>query len=255
MHLACVLLTEGREPISNIGYESWLSAAAQFPLGDVSLCIGASVEYAPPVSLLATRQGCYVHCWRYPQLTVPQRFDDVCRRIFERDPSAIVLVWDDDDYSPAHRLSLTQHVFSTWGEHPVVTSYDRGYFVNLRTLHGHLSTETGTYQDGNIWGGCIAFNKAAFDAANGFEDKPFPGYDARFAQDAYTNGVKVAILETPPHLLPIAFSHGSNVCTWMREPGHDMRAELQEWLPTNVWEAVTTASQWLVDKRIFPPWS
>jgi hypothetical protein len=242
MRVGCVCVTEGRAPIFGIALSSFFVQR-----GDVVL----AVIIRNPMEEESYRRVYRGMSKETDQIVwieafdgdVPARLDHGCDLLFNKFKCDIVTMWDDDDYAPPDRMDITREAFQKdiW-----FTGYNQGYFVNLRTLHGQrIKTPWG------YWGGSITLTRDAWDA-NKFNKFTMPGYDRCFA-DLIPDDKKGAPLKSEQ--LPVAFSHGKNVTTWLKGKGEPMEEKLEKWMPSLVFDEVKRVQKFLIDRRVYPPGS
>lgn len=178
---------------------------------------------------------------------VPERFQRAFRLCSDAFHSDAFLMWDDDDWQPCERLLLTKEALSRPGTH--ICGYQKGFFVNIRTLRGEPVEISPDY----YWGGSLGFDRRALAAAD-FSAFKNPGYDGEFTQAVKAHcGPQPCgeVLDQAPW--PVAFSHGKNIATFLASPGDDMTAHLKRELPHLVWCEVERLQQLCIEKRIYPP--
>jgi len=244
------MVTENRAPIWGIGLTSFLTQAYSNRHLMVLLPPSQEAAYRSAAAKFDDHRaaGRVLYVCVNDRLTVPERLDLGCQMAFDSG-AGLVTVWDDDDWSPDDRLSRTANV--PWDDSlPCYCSYAAGWFVNLRTLMGEY-IET---LPAHLWGGTLTFNNAAWARAKGFAKNPMPGYDRAF-QDALK-----AAPESKQHRIhcggrgdPIAFSHGKNVATWLKNPGTPMKDYMEVLMPPMVLSEVLRCQQLMIDTRTFPP--
>lgn len=255
MRVYCLMVSEGRAPICGVSLASFKHQDSSGAEHRLAICVPCEEkkDYAGEVERAAVEvkwfQSCDRGALQEQGLDVADRIDNVCRWIFGEDPDAIITMWDDDDYSPPSRLARTVSAISQFHPRPVVASYDRGYFLNARTFDGSL------VEVNHLWGGCLAFNKRAFDSAGGFEDRPCPGYDRGFVDAAVDGGARAVVIDAHYTELPIALIHGRNVATFPRGEMKPMDAYLRKHLPADVMLKLMGFKEFCIRRRIFPPGS
>lgn len=250
MKIACVMVTEDRAPIWGIGLSSFLSQ--HHVDRHLIVVLPGDEEKAYQVAATGFNSHPYMDRVHYIPLfggartNVPQRLDMGCQSAFAFGAD-LVAIWDDDDWSPVDRLDKTAG--QPWSDLPGYASYTQGWFVNLRTLRGELIRPLPSH----LWGGTLAFNKAAWDRAGGFCDKPMSGYDR-----AFQKAVKKSP-ESKEYRLqrgmgePVAFSHMKNVATWLRSKGTPMGGVLASWMPEIVLNEIKRCQRLMVDTNTYPP--
>lgn len=249
MKIACVMVTEKRAPIWGIGLTSFLSQyhADRFLL----VVLPADQEKAYQVAATNLESHPFMDRVHYMYIDdesrVPERLDVGCKAAWDSGAD-LVAVMDDDDWSPSDRLSQAAQFDRSW-DAPTYASYTQGWFVNLRTLRGELIKTLPQH----LWGGTLTFNKAGWERAGGFSDKPQPGKDRAFM--AKLRGAS----DSKEHRLrrgrgePVAFSHDHNVATWLKSKGTPMEGVLKQWMPELVLVEVKRCQQLMIDTRTFPP--
>jgi hypothetical protein len=258
MKIGCVCITARRSPIVGIAVSSFLSQSYENRV----LYIGAddTAKYYDEIARLAPEgNGKSLGDWGIA--LVRRRFNDVSNELHDLSLQAfnqgcdVVTIWDDDDYSPPLRLAATVETFHCGEKHNVAAvSYNGGYFVNLRTLHGKYVKLP------HLWGGCLSFTQETFETAGGFLNRECPGYDRSFVEDACdtpykTVGKIYGKCEPSMDTRPTAFCHGSNIATFTTGDLEPMEDRLQKWMPAKVFGEVKRAQKFLIDRRIFPPGS
>lgn len=260
--IGCLCVTEDRAAVFGIALASWLTQdTPEAPSLLVSLAgtqIGAYADVARRLHCI--RRVHWVNRYREVLLRLDRGASEL---LWRGDPRRnLVTMWDDDDWSPPDRLRLLADAYAD-ADHdaPWVASYTRGHFVNLRTLYGH-AVELDAASDNPFWGGGLTFNQAAYRAASAstsadvFASMKFPGYDREFVRRLRSIPTcQMVSIPSANNNSPVAFSHGKNVATWLQHKGSDMREQLQEWLPKLVWDEVLRSSEFLHERRVFPPWS
>jgi hypothetical protein len=247
MKVGCICVTEKRAPVFGIALASFMSQSHRDRVLIVSIRGSGAKHYrdvrdrlqasGEPIKFLNDAAG----------QTVPETIDEAVSVAFYEQKCDLVTMWDDDDYRP--RSSVSRFVEAlNWSKTPMVASYTGGFFVNLRTLDGQL------VEPDHLWGGCLTFNKPAWELAGGFTGKPFPGYDRAFVE-VMGSRAKVGHLmhRFALNTTPIAFSHGRNVATWVKGETHPMEKYLERWMPGRVFAEVKRAQGFLIKRRIFPP--
>jgi hypothetical protein len=250
MKIACVMTTEDRAPIWGIGLASFLSQWH----ADRHLLVVLPAEQEKAYQVAVSGLEAYPFMDRVHYLIpdavdplgnergVPQRLDMGCKAAWDFGAD-LVAIQDDDDWNPPDWLVQANE--QMWDK-PAYASYMQGWFVNLRTLRGELIK---TFPH-HLWGGTLTFNKAAWECAGGFYDKPMPGYDRAFQSK---------LREGRQHCLrggrgePVAFSHAKNVSTWLKSKGTPMEGVFKLWMPELVLNEVERCQQLMVDTRTYPP--
>lgn len=254
MKIGCLVVTERRWPILPIAAASF---ATQTYADRVLLVLDSTpepdVQALSELALLADPLVYNRSALTGPD-TVPTRIDEGCGYLFYKLGCDAVAIWDDDDWAPPERLRLSAEALGAGAQ---VCSYDRGYFVNLRSFRGHSVVPAW-----GSWGGGLCFTREAWEDAGGFEERPMPGYDRSFVApflraEVVPDGHSVSthrrrFRTLPTTQPPVAFSHGKNVATFLVERGEDMSGWLQRELPAAVLEAVLKARQYLIERRVFP---
>lgn len=174
---------------------------------------------------------------------VTKRIDILCSDAFTMNCD-IVTFFDDDDWSPYDRLSLTSRIFNKYDlDIPLIASYGEGWFCNLRTLRAELVK----CRNWPLWGGCLSFNKAAYKLVGGFGQFKCPGYDRNFMS-------RIANIEIiNSEIKPVAFSHGKNVATWLKDSGEPFEDFLIENMEQDEFDNIKKIQKFLIKRRIFPP--
>jgi hypothetical protein len=256
MKIVCVMTTEDRAPIWGIGLASFLSQWH----ADRHLLVVLPAEQEKAYQVAVSGLEAYPFMDRVHYLIpdavdpignergVPQRLDMGCKAAWDFGAD-LVAIQDDDDWNPPDWLAQANELqIEQFWDKPAYASYAKGWFVNLRTLRGELIK---TFPH-HLWGGTLIFNKAAWEQAGGFYDKPFPGQDRAFMS-------KLATPEVNEHHLcckrgdPVAFSHGKNVATWLKSKGTQMEGVFKLWMPELVLNEVKRCQQLMIDTRTFPP--
>jgi len=253
MKIVCLMITESRAPIWGIGLSSFLTQWHADKHLVVVLPFGQKDDYIAA----ATASGLTQHaCWQNVQFVVQAgntrlRLDAGCGFAFHYLKADLVAIFDDDDWAPPDRLVKTNDI--NWNSSiPSYCSYTRGWFVNLRTLYGEYIE---TFPE-HLWGGCLTFNKAGLEAADGWAGKPQPGKDRAFMEAIKASGRyrEYRLIQiTGGRGDPVAFSHGKNLSTWLRKKGTPMGGLMKLWMPLLVWSEVLRCQQLMVDTRTFPP--
>jgi hypothetical protein len=183
--------------------------------------------------------------------SVPARLDRACKYAFDIGAADLCTIWDDDDIKPTTWLQAIE--MTNWYEPcAFLAGSTQGWFCNLRTLNGQF------LELPHLWGGSLTFNRAAWEAAGGFAGKPWPGQDQAFARAIKDSGVLTLCTELnvdKDHAGHVAMSPGDNVATWLTQPGVPLAASLREWYGDTVAREVERAAGWLIERRIFPPYS
>lgn len=255
MRIGCLMVTENRAPIAGIGVASF---AVQHPLRGADAVLLVLDNSPDPLGYGQVIKRLEPHLQPWQRIlyyatdsnsygtgpaSVPSRIDLGCERLFEHHACDAVAIWDDDDHSALLRLALTVNALRGDDPPPAVLGYDRGWFVNLRTLRGeHIDVQP------MLWGGSLAFTRAAWRKRM-FVGLSSPGYDREFV--AHFTGRR-AVLADDPTDPTFAFSHGKNVATWLTSPGVDLQAKVMA-LPYQVAYEVARAQKFLIDRRVFPP--
>ncbi|MBU2634813.1 MAG: hypothetical protein KJ674_06265 [Nanoarchaeota archaeon] len=243
--ITCICISEGRPQLFPIAYQSWLDQGDYRKLRAMLVLIVPDTEHDAYWEATGGRGA--VGLAREEGQSVPNEIDYMVRMSINN----YFMTWDDDDWSPPDRIARTAAALKETGKEPVVVSYNKGFFVNLRSLNGHL-VECDPWP---LWGGCLAWNRAAWDLAGGFHNRTCPGYDRSFVEDVQARGGKVVTLEGGEGTLPVAFSHGKNVATFLRHQGRPMEGDLRKWMSAESFAAVKRAQAWLIERRIFPQWA
>lgn len=254
MRIGCLMVTENRAPVAGIGVASFV--VQHRPRGaDAILLILDNTPDPLGYGQIIKRLEPHLGAWQkvlyyatpsstYPNgpASVPARIDVGCERLFEHHACDVVATWDDDDHSSILRLALTVNAFRDNDPPPAVVGFDRGWFVNLRTLYGeHINVAP------LLWGGSVAFSRAAWKRQS-FTGLSSPGYDREFA--ARFSG-RVVTMESDPTDPTLAFSHGKNVATRLMSPGQDVQTKVMA-LPYQVAYEIARAQKFLIDRRVFP---
>lgn len=238
--IGCLCVTENRAPCFPIALHSFMT---QSPCRTLLLVVTPSIEAYEAEVVRAGLVGRV--CWLPHKGTFLERLTAGTEALFRRGCSAVA-VWDDDDWSPPDRLERTRKALTR----APLCSYEHGWFVNLRTLHG-AHVVTAPY----LWGGTIAFTRAVWDAVGPW-GPPVPGQDRAFVnrwQRPYDERPVARIAPARPDCWPIAFSHGKNVSTWLKGHHEYMGDLLKAWLPDKVFEAVRAMQNLLIERREYPP--
>jgi len=275
MRIGCICKSEDRAQVFGIALASLATQEFAGP-AELLLCgvqPGQREAYSEVIERVLLRQDAkpqIIHIYHKAMCParVPDRMHWACNMLFygkgdgpngtQRSATMpecdVVTVWDDDDYSPPDRLAMTADAFEKNGDVlPLVVSYETGYFVNLRSLNGHVVSTT-SYN--GLWGGCLAFNREAFEAAGGMRGRPHPGYDRSFVDAVRETCGDEAVQKLAPTLRgPVAFSHGKNLSTYLVNEGQPLADFLRETMPPLVWSEVTLARDFLRSRRVRPPWT
>lgn len=238
-HFRGIMVTEGRAPIANIAFESYMWQTELRQTEIALVCPPDQVNDYP---------GGMNYSDRWVEGSVPMSINAAVRYIQDTAPDFICGMWDDDDIAPATRIERTRSAIGSFDPRPVIVSYNKGWFVNARTLHGYM------VELDYLWGGCLAWNAEAFNKAVGFPEK-WPGQDRAFVEKAQKEGVRTVVIRAPDNELPIAMCHDKNVATHYSKRGDPMERRLEQWLPKRVFKAVKEFQKFCIDRRIFPPWS
>lgn len=263
MRIGCLCITENRAPIIGIALASYRVASKTLRDNHGTSC--DSVLLVQDASAGDATRNVLLHChvptvyqntYGGPRVDVATRVERGCRVLFDHYGCDYVTMWDDDDYAPHDRLAaIYNSVVNTEKPGNDVYAYTRGWFVNLRTLHGEwITAEYG-------WGGSLTFSRNTALACGGFVGRNFPGYDREFTKECQAHGGRLLDLARcstlaaaiPLLVDPVAFSHGKNCATWLNSSGQDVAFMLETRLPDEVWQAVKSAQKFLVDHRVFPP--
>lgn len=262
MKVKCLMVTEDRAPVFGVSYASLLE---QTDWADTLYMAAPRSQMGEYQEARRRRDPRWIapRCAVLEKLfSVPESIHILANNAFEwlqpdqLDLQTICLMWDDDDIAPTDRIQRTKQVISAFHPHPVITSYTAGWFVNARTLHGYKLDLMGEKEYGRqrLWGGCLAWNHAAWKGSPGFWGAPFPGQDRHFASYAGED-TRIVPIPAEDHELPIALCHTKNVASMYQERGDPMEKKLEEWLPPRVFAEVKGFQKFCVDNRVFPPWS
>jgi len=247
MKIGCLMVTEGRAAVAGIGISSF-SCQRLTPKLEAVLLVQDNhsdlTGYGSVIDRVEHVAEVIYHSVDFP--TGPEyisaQIDVGCKELFETRGCDMVAFWDDDDYSPPERLALTAA-----GSNLPVCGYTAGWFVNLRTLRGEFVNAS----EWGLWGGSIAFTKAAWQNVP-FTGLPCRSYDREFV--ARCNMIHTFRSEPDGRDLPIAFSHGKNITTWLKTKGVNMlQNNIFEKLPELVYREVRLAQRFLIERRVFPP--
>lgn len=252
MKVACLMISESRAQIWGIGLSSFLTQWHADKHLIVVLPAGEMFKYVAA----AAASGLDKQPWWQHVLFVEndgntrERLDVACSLAFYNLRADLVAIFDDDDWAPPDRLERTVNINIPWDSRiPSYCSYTQGWFVNLRTLYGEFIETVPNH----LWGGCLTFNEAGWNAAGRWSDKPEPGKDRAF-MDALksTQECREHRLSVPGRD-PVAFSHGKNMSTWLKKKGTPMGGVLKLWMPQLVLSEVLRCQQLMIDTRTFPP--
>jgi len=257
MIVGCLMATEDRAPIVGVSFASAICQRGLVGLVDQRLLCLCPVDqvYQYQEEWDRIGGGSYglstLPLLRRP--SVPETLHGAANSFLESigggGDDDICTMWDDDDISPHNRLVRTISAIRSFHPRPVIASYSKGWFVNARTLHGYLLD----LEDKHLWGGTLAWNRAAWQASTGFWDSPMPGYDRHFAKSACLTR-QIAIV-APDEQLPVALCHDKNVASKYQKRGDPMENKLQDWLPEKVFAELKRFQKFCVDQRIYPPLS
>lgn len=248
LHIACLCVTENRLPIFGIALESFLKQ--RLPVGvhaTLYVCADARSRYDCVIEGRETPPNLDVRVWERWYATaagVPREYDAITDAV----DAEILTVWDDDDFAPADRLAKTVIALEAdaLAGRAAVTSYAAGWFCNLRTLRAqYVDCRSWSY-----WGGCLAWTRGAAQRQS-WRGLPCPGYDRWFVKKLGGDAFRPPLTEP----LPVAFSHGKNLTTWLTTTG-------EQWDDDRLFDRigdfavcreVRRAQQFLIDRRVFPP--
>lgn len=254
--IACLCVTqEKRAPVFGIAAASF--AAQGYDNAELVWSVPPGDRTRPHQDVLAN--ACvapdqHVNCVS-SSVKPSARLHELCLSAWEAGAD-LCTVWDDDDIKPPTWLHALGDTFSSVLAGPsncVCGGATQGWFCNLRTLNGEF-----LQMPGHLWGGSLTFNRAAWEAAGGFRGKPTPGKDRAFIEALAESGsafVKAQIDVEKFDAGHVAFSHGDNCATWLRSAGEPLASWLRRVYGDAVWTAVEHAQQFLISRRIFPPWS
>lgn len=243
LKIGCICVTENRSKLIKIALLNYKNQNYENKLLLVGIKPGDYFKYLRIVKSVSPILLNFVMSFRGRKKNVTERIDELCLEAFDA-YCDVVTFFDDDDWFPYDRLKLTAEIFDKYDINvPLIASYNDGWFCNLRTLRAeHIECKNWP-----LWGGCLAFNRAAYELVGGFSQFGCPGYDRGFMARV----PNIEIINSK--IKPVAFSHGKNVATWLKDKGEPFEDFLIENMKQDEFANIKEIQSFLIERRIFPP--